>query len=73
MTGFRFSAPSLATVILSGVFGLYYLGFFFEYHGYPGSWWTAAKAVEHGLVWAVLSIQAVRFSVSRGRSGEPSR
>ena len=47
-------------VVLSGLLGLYYLSFLFEYRGLDPQWWTATRVVEHGLIWtALLALVAV--------------
>ncbi|MFQ5930506.1 MAG: hypothetical protein ACE5MK_12490 [Acidobacteriota bacterium] len=51
-----FSAVSAATVVLSGSVGLYYLGFFYEYHDYPSLWWMTTQGIEHGIIWISLGV-----------------
>jgi hypothetical protein len=68
-----YSVPLLALAVLSrrltplatifaGAFCLYYLRFLVEYRGLGDGWWTAAKALEHSLLWG-----GVLWSLLRGR------
>ena len=43
-----------AMVVLSGVSGLYYLSFYFEYHNLSEIWWVLTRLTEHGLIWGTL-------------------
>jgi hypothetical protein len=52
----QLSGPSVATLVLSGVVGLYYLSFFYEYHEFSANWWLVTRGVEHTLIWAALAI-----------------
>lgn len=42
------------SVVMSGALGLYYLSFYFEYHGHPAVWWAWTRGVEHALIWGAL-------------------
>jgi len=52
-------APSLTTIVLSGMTGLYYLSFFFEYQEYAGSWWIWTRVVEHSIIWCTILVAIV--------------
>ncbi len=43
-------------VVLSGVFGLYYLQFWVDYHELPAHWHAAIAAAEHGSVWIAVVV-----------------
>ncbi|MEE8347962.1 MAG: glycosyltransferase family 87 protein [Acidobacteriota bacterium] len=65
------SGPSAATLVLSGVIGLYYLSFYYEYHGFPNVWWGITRGVEHGLIWISLALFVIyptetRLKISTG-------
>jgi len=50
---------ALVTVVLSGITGLYYLSFFFEYREFEGSWWIWTRAVEHSIIWCTILVALV--------------
>ena len=52
----RLSGPSVATLVLSGAVGLYYLSFYYEYHEFSAVWWMMTRGVEHALIWIALAI-----------------
>ncbi len=52
-------AASMVTVVLSGVVGLYYLNFFYEYHEYEGAWWLWTRSIEHGIIWLTLILALI--------------
>ncbi len=51
---------SWALVVLSGSVGLYYLGFFYEYHDYRPLWWSLTRGVEHVVIWLCLLAPLLR-------------
>ena len=51
------SVPALlASLTLTGVAGLYYLRFFFEYQDFAPIWWNMTRIVEHSLIWLALGV-----------------
>lgn len=50
----RFALTAPAVVALSGLAGLYYLSFYYEYQRLPEAWWTWTRLAEHGLIWGTL-------------------
>jgi hypothetical protein len=63
---------ALATVVLSGATGLYYLSFYYEYQELTRAWWIWTRAVEHSLIWGTiflaLTIEGRRSKVEGRRS-----
>jgi len=56
-------------VVLSGIFGLYYLIFLYEYRDFPSEWKVATQGVEHGIVWfAVFVTIAIDWMARRRRA-----
>ena len=51
-SGFALTAPAI--VALSGVAGLYYLSFYYEYQQLPEAWWTWTRLAQHVLIWGTL-------------------
>lgn len=54
-----FGPPSIVTLVLSGITGLYYLSFFYEYQQYLGSWWIWTRAIEHCIIWLTIVLALV--------------
>jgi hypothetical protein len=67
--------PSIATAVLSGVVGLYYLSFFYEYNDYAGIWWAWTRGIEHSIIWITLGLALAlqRDSCRPARHESPRR
>jgi hypothetical protein len=65
-------SATIVTIVLSGVTGLYYLSFFYEYHEYPGHWWIWTRVVEHSTIWITL-VSTWFLSIGRARANSNLR
>ena len=46
-------------LILSGLWGLYYMLYYYEYNDMPETWNTGTRALEHGLLWIAIGVESL--------------
>ncbi len=51
--------PRAWLLILSGLWGLYYMLFYYEYNDMPETWNTGTRALEHGLLWIAIGVESL--------------
>lgn len=61
------TVPARVCLVLSGVVGLYYLNFHYEYHGFGEEWWLATRIVEHAAIWGSILWFSLRRLPGTGR------
>ena len=49
--------PRVWVLALSGLWGLYYMLFYYEYNEMPDAWNTWTRALEHGLLWLAIGVE----------------
>ena len=59
------SRAAVPLIVLSGAVVLYYLTFFYDYHGYPSEWWAWTRLIEHAVIWSSILLALLPFSKRR--------
>ena len=66
--------PRAWLLILSGLWGLYYMLFYYEYNDMQDTWSTGTRALEHGLLWIAIGVESLaerRVGNRRNMNGHP--